>query len=195
MKIPRVRFAPSPTGQLHLGGARTALSNYLYAKNQGGKFLIRIEDTDLERSKKEYIDQICDSLKWLGLKWDDEIVYQSDNKLLYNHWIEKILETKKAYRCFASKDELDSYRNKKGSLHYPGIWRDRSTSDVNKQLEKGTPFTIRIKTLIFQPIVLFMSRRSVIIFPAIMDILNVISIRMDMSSVSRYSNFFNSLII
>ena len=146
MTIPRVRFAPSPTGQLHLGGARTALSNYLYAKNQGGKFLLRIEDTDLERSKKEYIDQICDSLKWLGLKWDDEIVYQSDNKSLYNHWIGKILETKKAYRCFASKDELDSYRNKKGSLHYPGIWRDRSTSDVNKQLEKGTPFTIRIKT-------------------------------------------------
>ena len=146
MTIPRVRFAPSPTGQLHLGGARTALSNYLYAKNKGGKFLIRIEDTDFERSKKEYINQICDSLKWLGLRWDEEIVYQSDNKLLYNHWIGKMLETNKAYRCFASKDELDSYRNKKGSLHYPGIWRDRKVSDVNEQLEKGTPFTIRIKT-------------------------------------------------
>ena len=76
---PRVRFAPSPTGQLHLGGARTALSNFLFAKNQGGKFLVRIEDTDLERSKKKYIDQICDSIQWLGLNWDEKLVYQSEN--------------------------------------------------------------------------------------------------------------------
>ena len=84
---PRVRFAPSPTGQLHLGGARTALSNYLFAKNQGGKFLVRIEDTDLERSKREYTDQICQSLNWLGLKWDEELVYQSANISVYKSYI------------------------------------------------------------------------------------------------------------
>ena len=73
------RFAPSPTGSLHLGGARTALFNWLYAKNQGGKFLLRIEDTDLLRSKNEHKEQICDSLNWLNLNWDGNIVYQSKN--------------------------------------------------------------------------------------------------------------------
>ena len=69
------RFAPSPTGSLHIGGARTALFNWLYAKSKRGLFKLRIEDTDLERSKKEYINQICESMKWLGLNWDSEIVY------------------------------------------------------------------------------------------------------------------------
>ena len=73
----RVRFAPSPTGQLHIGGARTALFNFLFARNQNGKFLVRIEDTDRERSKQEHTDQICDSLEWLGLNWDEELVFQS----------------------------------------------------------------------------------------------------------------------
>lgn len=146
MKKTRVRFAPSPTGKLHLGGARTALSNYLFTKNKDGKFLIRIEDTDSERSKKEYIDQICDSLKWLGLIWDEDIVYQSENKLLYNQCIENMIKTKKAYRCFASKDELDSFRKETGSFHYPGIWRDRKVEDINKELKDCTPFTVRLKT-------------------------------------------------
>ena len=70
------RFAPSPTGSLHLGGARTALFNWLYAKNQGGKFLLRIEDTDILRSKTEYKEQICESLKWLNLNWDDSIIFK-----------------------------------------------------------------------------------------------------------------------
>ena len=73
----RVRFAPSPTGQMHIGGARTALFNFLFARNQNGKFLVRIEDTDRERSKQEHTDQICDSLEWLGLNWDEELVFQS----------------------------------------------------------------------------------------------------------------------
>ena len=143
---PRVRFAPSPTGQLHLGGARTALSNFLFAKNQGGKFLVRIEDTDLERSKKEYIDQICDSIQWLGLNWDEKLVYQSENISSYKEYLNRLLISKKAYRCFASKEELDNIRQYSGSFHYTGIWRDREESEINKEIDNGTPFTIRLRT-------------------------------------------------
>ena len=143
---PRVRFAPSPTGQLHLGGARTALSNYLFTKNQGGKFLVRIEDTDLERSKKEYTDQICQSLDWLGLKWDEELVYQSSNTSVYESYIDALLKNNKAYMCFASKKELDEIRKESNSFHYPGIWRDRDVGDINNEIKKGSPFTVRLKT-------------------------------------------------
>ena len=143
---PRVRFAPSPTGQLHLGGARTALSNYLFTKNQGGKFLVRIEDTDLERSKNEYTDQICQSLDWLGLKWDEELVYQSSNTSVYKSYIDALLKDNKAYMCFASKKELDEIRKESNSFHYPGIWRDRDVGDINNEIKKGSPFTVRLKT-------------------------------------------------
>ena len=143
---PRVRFAPSPTGQLHLGGARTALSNYLFTKNQGGKFLVRIEDTDLERSKKEYTDQICQSLDWLGLKWDEELVYQSSNTSVYKSHIDVLLKNNKAYMCFASKAELNEIRKESNSFHYPGIWRDRDVGDINNEIKKGSPFTVRLKT-------------------------------------------------
>ena len=143
---PRVRFAPSPTGQLHLGGARTALYNYLFTKSQSGKFLVRIEDTDLERSKKEYTDQICQSLDWLGLKWDEELVYQSSNTSVYKSYIDALLKNNKAYKCFASKKELDEIRKESNSFHYPGIWRDRDVGDINNEIKKGSPFTVRLKT-------------------------------------------------
>ena len=143
---PRLRFAPSPTGQLHLGGARTALSNYLYAKKNGGQFLVRIEDTDIERSKKEHIDQICNSLQWLGLNWDEELVYQSKRREYYSNSLEDLLSSGKAYRCFASKEELDQIRKETGSYHYNGLWRNKSDDDINRELEKKTPFTIRIKS-------------------------------------------------
>ena len=143
---PRLRFAPSPTGQLHLGGARTALSNYLYAKKNGGQFLVRIEDTDIERSKKEHIDQICNSLQWLGLNWDEELVYQSKRGESYNNSLEDLLSSGKAYRCFASKEELEQIRKETGSYHYNGLWRNKSDDDINRELEKKTPFTIRIKS-------------------------------------------------
>ena len=92
----RVRFAPSPTGNLHIGGARTALFNWLYAKSQGGKFILRIEDTDTLRSKKEYLDEILFSLKWLGLEWN-EVYYQSQRFALYKEHAEKLLKAGKAY--------------------------------------------------------------------------------------------------
>lgn len=93
----RVRFAPSPTGYLHIGGARTALFNWMYAKSQDGKFILRIEDTDRERSRKEYVDEILESLSWLGFKWD-ELYYQSERFPLYKEYAEKLVSEGKAYR-------------------------------------------------------------------------------------------------
>ena len=141
----RVRFAPSPTGQLHIGGARTALFNYLFTRHNSGQFLVRIEDTDLERSKKEYIDQICESMTWLGLDWDEDLVYQSKRTDMYQKAISHLLDSGHAYRCFASKQELDKIREETGSYSYPGIWRDRPESETESELDKGTPFTIRLR--------------------------------------------------
>lgn len=92
----RVRFAPSPTGYLHIGGARTCLFNWLYARAQGGEFILRIEDTDCVRSKKEYLDEILDSLKWLGLNWD-ELHFQSQRFEVYRKYAQKLLDEGKAY--------------------------------------------------------------------------------------------------
>ena len=93
----RVRFAPSPTGFLHIGGARTALFNWMYAKAQGGQFILRIEDTDKVRSKPEYLEEILDSMKWLGLTWD-EFYKQSDRFDLYRQYADKLLSEGKAYK-------------------------------------------------------------------------------------------------
>ena len=142
----RVRFAPSPTGQLHIGGARTALFNYLFAHNQNGKFLVRIEDTDRERSKQVHTDQICDSLEWLGLNWDEELVFQSKRTERYREVADGLLEQGKAYRCFASRDDLERIRKETGSYQYAGIWRDRSKKEIKTELSKGTPFTIRLRS-------------------------------------------------
>ena len=147
-KKPRVRFAPSPTGQLHLGGARTALFNWLYARKHGGKFLLRIEDTDKLRSKKEFTDQICDSLKWLGLDWDEEIVFQSTRNELYKSAIEKLLETGKAYRCFCSKEKIAEERKQaemSGSgYYYSGTCRNLDEKLVQAKIDNGKSFSVRI---------------------------------------------------
>lgn len=94
----RVRFAPSPTGYLHLGSARTALFNWLYARNRGGKFILRVEDTDSARSKKEFLDEILESLKWLGLHWDEKIYFQSERFEVYRKYADKLLKEDKAYK-------------------------------------------------------------------------------------------------
>ncbi|MDD2714353.1 MAG: glutamate--tRNA ligase [Candidatus Wallbacteria bacterium] len=128
----RVRFAPSPTGYLHVGGARTALYNWLFAKNQGGKFFLRVEDTDLERSSTEMVDVIIDSMKWLGLSWDGEIVYQTSRINRYREVAERLVAEGRAYRCFCSKEELDRAREiceKKGETYrYDGRCRERKES-------------------------------------------------------------------
>lgn len=109
MKI-KTRFAPSPTGFLHVGGARTALYSWLYARHFNGEFVLRIEDTDLERSSQEAIDAIIEGMEWLGLNWDEGPYYQTKRFDRYNEVIETLLEQDKAYRCYASKELLDEMR-------------------------------------------------------------------------------------
>ena len=149
MKNPRVRFAPSPTGYLHIGGARTALFNWLFAKQNKGTFLLRIEDTDLERSKSEYIDQITDALLWLNLKWDEDIVLQSNNKARHEKMVLKMLDNGTAYRCFLQKDELDQLRQvseqKKEIFRVPQTYRDLSKNEEQELLNEKKSFTVRLK--------------------------------------------------
>ena len=149
MNKPIVRFAPSPTGYLHIGGARTALFNWLYAKKNDGKFLLRIEDTDLERSKSEYIDQITDALSWLGLDWDDDIVLQSKNKSRHEEVVHQMIEAGTAYRCFLSKEELDDLRKKseekKELFRVPKTYRNCSLDEQQALIDDGKSFTVRLK--------------------------------------------------
>ncbi len=140
-----VRFAPSPTGQLHIGGVRTALFNYLYARKNNGKFLLRIEDTDRERSKDKYTDQILDSLSWLGLDYDGKPIKQSSRNVRYQEVIKELLKSGLAYRCFSTENELNDLRIEDGSYLYPGIWRDRSEEDVNQKLKRDESYTIRLR--------------------------------------------------
>ena len=101
------RFAPSPTGYLHIGGARTALFNWLYAKANGGKMLLRIEDTDHKRSTTEAIDAILDGLSWLGLEWDGELIYQHTMADRHGEVVRQLLGSGNAYKCYATPDELE----------------------------------------------------------------------------------------
>lgn len=128
------RFAPSPTGYLHIGGARTALFNWLYAKAKGGKMLLRIEDTDQARSTEGAILAILDGLSWLGLNWDGEPVYQLARAVRHRELAEQLLAKGKAYRCYASPDELAAMRERARaegrSPGYDGIWRDRDHAEA-----------------------------------------------------------------
>jgi glutamyl-tRNA synthetase len=128
------RFAPSPTGFLHIGGARTALFNWLYARGRGGKMLLRIEDTDRERSTKAAIDAILDGLTWLGIDWDGDAIYQYSRAARHREVVEELLAAGRAYRCYASQAELAEIREKARaagrSKLYDGRWRDRDPSDA-----------------------------------------------------------------
>lgn len=149
----RVRFAPSPTGYLHIGSARTALFNYLFAKHTGGKFLLRIEDTDIERSTEESTRSILDGLKWLELEHDEEIVYQSNNAPKHRAIALKLLEEGKAYRDFTPKEErvdtdvkaaiVARAREHKDMRDNP--FRDLSKEESDKKAAAGEPFAIRLK--------------------------------------------------
>ena len=139
------RFAPSPTGFLHIGGGRTALFNWLYARRFGGKMMLRIEDTDRERSTEAAIAAIIDGLKWLGLSWDGDIVYQSTRAARHREIAEQLLAEGKAYRCYASPEELTVMREaarKEGRARlYDGRWRDRDPSEA----PAGVKPVIRLK--------------------------------------------------
>ena len=139
------RFAPSPTGYLHIGGARTALFNWLYARHHGGRTLLRIEDTDQKRSTQDAIDKIIEGLDWLGLNFDDAPVFQSDRAERHAEVAHKLLEAGHAYKCFATPEELEQMRAEqranKQPMRYDRRWRDRSESEA----PDGAPFVIRLK--------------------------------------------------
>ena len=149
MKKPVVRFAPSPTGYLHIGGARTALFNWLFARQNNGKFLLRIEDTDLERSKIEYVDQIKNALNWLGMDWDDDIIFQSKNNSNHQKVIKELIQSGDAYKCFLTKEELDNLRiqadKNKEVFRVPRTYRDTSEEKQNELIDEGRSYTIRLK--------------------------------------------------
>lgn len=138
------RFAPSPTGYLHIGGLRTALFSYLWAKKNGGKFLLRIEDTDKARNSKEAADAILKAFEWLGLENDEEITYQSQRDDIYAKYIKQLLDEKKAYKCYMSKEELAELREtqiaNKQRAKYNGKYRDFEGTPPN-----GVEAVIRIK--------------------------------------------------
>ena len=139
------RFAPSPTGYLHIGGARTALFNWLFAHHHGGKFLLRIEDTDRARSTQPAIDAILSSMTWLGLDWDGEAVFQFARAQRHAEVAYQMLARGHAYKCFATPDELTAMReNQKAAgkpMRYDGRWRDRDPSTA----PEGAPFVVRLK--------------------------------------------------
>lgn len=139
------RFAPSPTGFLHIGGARTALFNLLFARHHGGKFLLRVEDTDKARSTQEAIDAIMDGMTWLDLQWDGDVVFQSERAGRHVEVAETLLANGHAYRCYASPEELtqmrEAQRAAKQPLRYDGRWRDRSPDEA----PEGAPFSVRLR--------------------------------------------------
>ncbi|WHU03462.1 glutamate--tRNA ligase [Sphingomonas sp. NIBR02145] len=139
------RFAPSPTGFLHIGGARTALFNLLFARHHGGKFLLRIEDTDRARSTDQAISAILDGMRWLNLDWDGEEVYQFSRAARHAEVAREMLANGHAYKCFATAEELEAMRAEqkanKQPLRYDGRWRDRNESEA----PAGAPYVIRLK--------------------------------------------------
>ncbi|KAM7482828.1 hypothetical protein LguiB_007411 [Lonicera macranthoides] len=153
----RVRFAPSPTGNLHVGGARTALFNYLFARSKGGKFILRIEDTDLERSTKESEEAVLQDLSWLGLSWDegpgiggDYGPYrQSERNVLYKQYAENLINSGHVYHCFCSNEELEKMKEiaklKQLPPVYTGMWASATDEEVQEELTKGTPYTYRFR--------------------------------------------------
>ncbi len=145
----RVRFAPSPTGYLHIGGARTAIYNWLFAKKNNGKFILRIEDTDIERSTQDSIQGIIDGLTWLGITWDEGPYFQSEFIGQHLEAAKKLLETGHAYKCFCTKEDLETKREKafnhKADTKYDGTCRDLTKYQIAEKEAAGLPYTIRLK--------------------------------------------------
>ena len=153
----RVRFAPSPTGYLHIGGARTALFNWLSARSQGGKLVLRIEDTDQDRLKEDSVSQIITSLKWLGLSWDEgpEVggpvgpYFQSERFDIYRKYCQQLIDEGKAYYCFCTEERLEALHAEQRAAgemtHYDGCCRELPKEEVEKRLAAGEPYVIRQK--------------------------------------------------
>src|SRR5512147_164029 len=146
---PRVRFAPSPTGYLHVGGARTALFNWLYVRRYGGQFLLRIEDTDKARSTEESTRAIFEGLEWLGLDWDEDVVFQAADLERHQRDARHILESGYAYRCFCTPAELEQQRRdaeaRKESFKYDRRCDRLPAEEVSRRVEAGMPYVIRFR--------------------------------------------------
>ncbi len=146
---PRVRFAPSPTGSLHVGGARTALYNWLFARRHGGTFILRIEDTDVDRNRPELVDQILEAMTWLGMTWDEGPYHQSDRTHLYREAAERLLSEGKAYRAFETPEELEAARKaaeaQGETFRYSGAGRDIPKAESDRRVAAGEPFVLRLK--------------------------------------------------
>ena len=142
MKV-RTRFAPSPTGALHLGGARTAIFNWLFARSNNGDFVLRIEDTDKIRSTNESLNEILDSLKWLGLDWDENPIKQSERLEIYQNYANQLLENGKAYKCYVTPDELDRKRKEAQSK---GVFFQYKREWANINAGPDKPYAIRLLT-------------------------------------------------
>ncbi len=145
----RVRFAPSPTGYLHIGGARTALFNYLFARQTGGSFILRIEDTDAERSSPEMTQGILTGLSWLGLDWDEGPIFQSERRDLHRQVGEKLLDGGHAYRCFCTSRQLEerkaSFAGGENAWSYDGMCRRLDASDALRRAKDGQAHVLRLK--------------------------------------------------
>ncbi len=145
----RVRFAPSPTGYLHLGGARTALYNWLWARKTHGVFILRIEDTDVERSTEDSVQEILEGLRWLGLNWDEGPYFQSENIPKHVEAAQELLARGHAYRCFCTREELDAQRKeaetKRVAFMYDGRCRELTAEQIEANIEHGLPYVIRFK--------------------------------------------------
>ncbi len=145
----RVRFAPSPTGMLHIGGLRTALFNWLWARKNGGKFILRVEDTDRERFVEGAVENIVEALKWYGLTIDEGPVYQSERKDLYTQYVDQLLGQEHAYKCFCTKERLDEVRKiqetNKQATKYDGLCRSLGKEEVEKKIASGESYVVRLK--------------------------------------------------
>ncbi len=141
----KTRFAPSPTGYLHIGGARTAIFNWLYARKHGGSFLLRIEDTDTERSTDDSIRQIIDAMAWLGIDYEEGPYRQTERQDRYQYYVNKLIEDGKAYRCVCSNSELDSKREEmRISGQKPRYDKKCRDADIGPETNKA--FVVRFKT-------------------------------------------------
>jgi len=144
-----VRIPPSPTGFFHIGTARTALYNYLFAKKHGGKIVMRMEDTDTERNRAEYEENILNGIQKLGMSWDGEVEYQSKRTEIYTQYLAQLLQEGKAYHCFCTPEELTQMREtaqkEKKAFRYPGTWRNADPEQVAKKLANGDPSVIRFR--------------------------------------------------
>lgn len=148
----KTRFAPSPTGDLHIGGLRTALYNYLFAKKHGGEFLLRIEDTDRVRFQESSVQSVLEGTEWIGIKYDNkDIIYQSEHRELYEKYANQLIEAGHAYRCFCEAKRLEQMREeqklKKQAPKYDRTCLTLSAAEIKKKLDAGEPYVVRLKVI------------------------------------------------